>query len=78
MMRMAQKVLGIAGIVLLVLSLYVSFRESNPEWKIAQKKAYREAYERVKKLFEEASDEKEKKKYELLMKAYRRPEIGIK
>ncbi|MHA2609876.1 MAG: multiheme c-type cytochrome [bacterium JZ-2024 1] len=78
MMRMVQKVLAISGILLLVFAFYVSYKESNPNWKIAQKKAYRKAYERVKKLFEEASDEQEKKKYEALMKAYRKPEIGIK
>ncbi len=75
---MVQRVLGISGVLLLLLTFYVTYREENPTWKKMQKKAYRQAYERVKKLYKTANDEMEKQKYERLMKAYRNPRIEIR
>ncbi|MHA2621697.1 MAG: multiheme c-type cytochrome [bacterium JZ-2024 1] len=73
-----ERLFGLFGAILLALMLYVTYAEVKPSWMRDQARMYRRAYERAKVAYESATDENQKKKYEKLMKAYRRPKLEMK
>ena len=73
-----ETVFGIFGALLVALFLYVTYQEEHPSFMAVQKKMYAKAYQRAKTKFATARDDKEKTKYEDLMKVYQHPRIELR
>ncbi len=75
---MLNRIFGFSGILLVILLVWVTYREFHPPWVNIQKQAYRHAYNRLKEAAASASSEELKRKYEKMMEEYRNPPLELK